>query len=131
MSREPTEATLDPRYRSHLEAQLAQADERIKTHDSLVNRYTAEIDSLKVKVARLQPLAEAAAAHRQKANEADAAQKALKRKLAASENRILGLEEQLEQAERKNARLEDELAAYDELNARIAQAQSLSDLLAG
>ena len=39
--------------------------------------------------------------------------------------------ELLEQAERKNARLEDELAAYDELNARIAQAQSLSDLLAG
>ena len=131
MSAEATEVTLDPRYRSHLEAQLAQADERIKGHDSLVNRYTAEIDSLKARVSRLQPLADAATEHRHKADEATAAQKALEKKLDASENRILGLEELLEKAEQKNARLEGELAAYDELNARIAQAQSLSDLLAG
>ena len=79
MSREPTEATLDPRYRSHLEAQLAQADERIKTHDSLVNRYTAEIDLLKARVSRLQPLADAATEHRHNADEATAAKKALER----------------------------------------------------
>jgi predicted RNase H-like nuclease (RuvC/YqgF family) len=131
MCAEATESpTHDPRYHSHLEAQLAQADERIKSHDSLVNRYTAEIDSLKARVSRLQPLADAATEHRHKADEAAAARKAIERKLTASENRILGLEEHLEQAEQKSARLEDELAAYDELNARVAKAESLSDLFA-
>ena len=118
----------DPRYRSHLEAQLAQADEGIRTRDATIGRYIAEISPLRAENARLKPLAEAAIEHRQKAEAAAKAQNVLGKKLAAAENRILGLEELVAAAEEKIARLESELAGYDELNARVANAKALRDL---
>lgn len=123
-----SEVTPDPRYRNHLEAQLAQLDEQRRADNEVIRRYVAEITPLRAKIAHLQPLAEAAADHRDAAKRCAEEAKALATKLAAAENRIAGLEELLDDADAKIARLEGELTSYDALNARVAKAEALSDL---